>query len=47
MADELFAVVTSGQVKVPVERRYPLAHAAQAHRDLEARITTGAGVLVP
>jgi NADPH2:quinone reductase len=47
MSDELFAMVTSGKVKVPVERRYPLAEAAQAHRDLEARITTGAGVLVP
>jgi len=47
MADDLFAVVGSGQVKVPVERRYPLAEAAQAHIDLEARITTGAGVLVP
>jgi NADPH2:quinone reductase len=47
MADELFAMVTSGKVKVPVERRYPLAEAVQAHRDLEARITTGAGVLVP
>jgi NADPH2:quinone reductase len=47
MADELFAMVTTGKVSVPVERRYPLAEAAQAHRDLEARITTGAGVLVP
>ena len=47
MADDLFAMVSSGQVKVPVERRYPLAEAAQAHKDLEARITTGAGVLVP
>jgi NADPH2:quinone reductase len=47
MADELFAMVASGKVKIPVERRYPLAEAVQAHRDLEARITTGAGVLVP
>jgi NADPH2:quinone reductase len=47
MADELFAMVTSGKVKIPVERRYPLAEASKAHRDLEARITTGAGVLVP
>jgi len=45
MADDLFAMVTSGKVKVPVERRYPLAEAAQAHRDLEGRGTTGAGVL--
>jgi NADPH2:quinone reductase len=47
MAGELFAMVASGKVSIPVERRYPLAEAAQAHRDLEARITTGAGVLVP
>ena len=47
MADDLFQMVTSGKVKVPVERRYPLAEAARAHRDLEARMTTGAGVLVP
>jgi NADPH2:quinone reductase len=46
MADELFGMVTSGKVKIPVERRYPLAEAAQAHRDLAARITTGSGVLV-
>jgi NADPH2:quinone reductase len=47
MADELFAMVGSGKVKIPVERRYPLAEAAQAHRDLEGRGTTGAGVLLP
>jgi len=47
MADELFAVVESGKVKIRVERRYPLADAAQAHRDLEARKTTGSGVLIP
>lgn len=47
MADELFAMVTSGQVKIPVEQRYALADAAQAHRDLEARKTTGASVLLP
>ena len=47
MSAELFAMVTSGKVKVPVERRYPLEQAEQAHRDLEARITTGAGILIP
>ena len=47
MADGLFAVVASGAVKIPVERRYPLADAAQAHRDLEARKTVGASVLIP
>lgn len=47
LADTLFEVVGSGQVRIPVERRYPLAEAAQAHRDLEARVTVGAGVLLP
>ncbi|WP_421888233.1 quinone oxidoreductase family protein [Methylibium sp.] len=47
MADDLFAVVGSGAVKIPVERRYALADAAQAHRDLEARLTTGCSVLIP
>jgi len=46
MADDLFAVVASGAVKVPVGRRYALADVAQAHRDLEARATTGSSVLL-
>jgi NADPH2:quinone reductase len=47
MADDLFSVVGSGGVTIPLERRYPLAEAAQAHRDLEARLTTGCSVLLP
>jgi NADPH:quinone reductase len=47
MADDLFGVVGSGQVKIRIDQRYPLAEAAQAHRDLEARKTTGSTVLVP
>lgn len=47
LADTLFEVVASGQVKIPIERRYPLSDAAQAHRDLEARLTHGATVLLP
>ena len=47
MADELFAVVASGQVKIHIEQRYKLADVAQAHRDLEARKTTGSSVLIP
>jgi NADPH:quinone reductase len=47
MAAELFAIVAAGKVSVPVERRYPLGEAVQAHLDLEGRGTTGAGVLVP
>ncbi|HZV92557.1 MAG TPA: quinone oxidoreductase, partial [Caldimonas sp.] len=47
MSDDLFAAVTAGQVKIHVEQRYALADAAQAHRDLEARKTTGSSVLIP
>jgi len=47
MADDLFAVVSSGQVKIRIDQRYPLADVAQAHRDLEARKTTGCTVLLP
>ena len=47
MADDLFSVVASGAVKIRIEQRYPLAEAAQAHRDLEARKTTGSTVLLP
>jgi NADPH2:quinone reductase len=47
MAAELFEVVRSGQVKIAIGRTYPLAEAAQAHRDLEARRTTGSIVLLP
>ena len=47
MADDLFAVVGGGQVKIRIGQRYALADAAQAHRDLEARKTTGSSVLLP
>ena len=47
MADELFGMVERGAVRIPVERRYALAEAAQAHRELEARVTTGCSVLIP
>lgn len=45
MADDLFAAVTSGQVKIHIDQRYALADVQQAHRDLEARKTTGCTVL--
>ncbi len=45
MADDLFAVVQGGAVKIPVEQRYRLEDVQQAHRDLEARKTTGCTVL--
>jgi NADPH2:quinone reductase len=47
MADELFEVVESGAVKIHVAQRYPLDQVVQAHRDLEARQTTGSTVLIP
>jgi NADPH2:quinone reductase len=45
-AKELFDVVASGVVKIEIGQTYPLKEAAQAHRDLEARKTTGSTVLV-
>ncbi len=47
MADELFAMVASGQVQIRIDQRYALADVVQAHRDLEARKTTGSSVLMP
>jgi NADPH2:quinone reductase len=47
VAAELFAVVKSGAVKLQINQRYALKDAAQAHRDLEARKTTGSTVLLP
>jgi NADPH2:quinone reductase len=46
-AKELFDVVLSGKVKVGPRQKYALKDAAQAHRDLEARKTTGSTILVP
>ena len=47
MADDLFATVTSGKVKIRIDQRYALKDVAQAHRDLEARKTTGCSILLP
>jgi NADPH:quinone reductase len=47
LADETFAVITSGKVKIPINQTYPLKDAAKAHHDLESRATTGASILVP
>ncbi|HET7317071.1 MAG TPA: quinone oxidoreductase [Sphingomicrobium sp.] len=44
-ADDLFEVVRSGKVKIEVKQRVPLKDAAEAHRALEARETTGSTVL--
>ena len=45
MADELFAMVTSGKVKIRIDQRFTLADVAEAHRSLEARKTTGCTIL--
>jgi NADPH2:quinone reductase len=45
MADDLFEVVMNGKVKIRIDQRYPLADVQQAHRDLEARKTTGCTIL--
>ena len=45
MADDLFAMVASGAVKIKIDQRYKLEDVQQAHRDLEARKTTGCTIL--
>jgi NADPH2:quinone reductase len=47
IANDLFAVVGSGVVKIPVNRKYALKDAQQSHRDLEGRETTGSSILIP
>lgn len=47
LGDELFDVVGSGKVRIEVNQSYALADVATAHRDLEARKTTGSTILVP
>lgn len=47
MADELFEMLANGKVKVDINQRYTLEEAAQAHKDLAARKTTGSTVLLP
>ena len=46
-AADLFAAVAAGAIRADVRQRYPLDRVADAHRDLEARRTSGATVLVP
>jgi len=45
MAKDLFDVVQSGKVKIEIHQTYPLKEAAQAHRDLTSRKTTGQTIL--
>jgi NADPH2:quinone reductase len=47
MSQELFDMVLSGAVRIDINRRYQLKDAAQAHRDLESRRTSGSSILLP
>jgi NADPH:quinone reductase-like Zn-dependent oxidoreductase len=47
IAGNVFEMLARGALRVAINQRYALAEAAQAHRDLEARRTTGASILVP
>lgn len=47
MAAELFAMVEAGKIQIDINQRYALADVVQAHRDLEARHTTGSTILIP
>ena len=46
-ANDLFGMVGSGNVKIEINHSYALRDAAAAHRDVEARKTTGSVVLIP
>jgi NADPH2:quinone reductase len=46
LAGEVFDLVGSGQIKIEINQRYTLEDAAQAHRDLESRKTTGSSIFV-
>jgi NADPH2:quinone reductase len=47
MAAELFALVTSGKVRMQIDQHFPLDQVADAHRALESRATTGSTILIP
>jgi NADPH2:quinone reductase len=47
LAGSLMDVISGGHVKIEINQTYPLSEAAQAHRDLEGRKTTGSTVLLP
>ncbi|NDD63671.1 MAG: quinone oxidoreductase [Acidobacteria bacterium] len=46
-AGELFALVARGELRLRIDRTFPLAAAAEAHRQLEGRLTTGKVLLIP
>jgi NADPH2:quinone reductase len=45
--NDLFGMVTSGKIRIEINREYPLREAAAAHADVDARKTTGSVVLIP
>ena len=47
VSGDLFKVVGSGAVKIPINQKYPLKDAAKAHKNLEGRETTGSTILLP
>jgi len=47
ISEELFKVVTSGAVKIPINQKYALKDVQKSHRDLESRATTGSSILIP
>ncbi len=47
MADEMLARIADGTLRIEVNQDFPLLEAADAHRALEGRKTTGATVLIP
>ncbi len=47
MAAHLFGMIESGKLKVDIRQSYQLSEVVQAHRDLEARKTTGSSILIP
>lgn len=46
LANEVFGHVAAGRIRIEINQRYPLSQAVQAHRDLEARATTGSSIFV-
>jgi NADPH2:quinone reductase len=46
-ANDLWALISDGTLKVEINQRYKLADTARAHADLEGRKTTGSTILIP
>ena len=46
-SDDLFSRVLSGDIRIEINQRYPLADVQRAHRDMESRKTTGSSILLP